>query len=172
MYGQATYQLDERMFLTVGARYSEEEKTDVGGRNFRCMFWANGCAANPYGGARSRDAAWTRLGYTPWKNGGEFLVEGVNCTGGYGCLQEVLINDTSAEFDNLDYRVGLDFDLDDNTLLYAYYATGFKSGSIQDVYRRGNNTLHPEGPGSYADTSYDNEYIDTCLLYTSDAADE
>ena len=41
MYGQATYQLDERMFLTVGARYSEEEKTDVGGRNFRCMFWAN-----------------------------------------------------------------------------------------------------------------------------------
>ena len=45
MYGQATYQLDERMFLTVGARYSEEEKTDVGGRNFRCMFWANGCAA-------------------------------------------------------------------------------------------------------------------------------
>ena len=65
------------------------------------------------------------------------LNEGVNCTGGYGCLQEVLINDTSAEFDNLDYRVGLDFDLDDNTLLYAYYATGFKSGSIQDVYRRG-----------------------------------
>lgn len=161
MYGQATYQLDERMFLTLGARYSEEEKTDVGGRNFRCMFWANGCAADPYGGARARDPNWVRLGYTPWKNGGEFLVEGVNCTGGYGCLQEVLINDTSAEFENLDYRVGLDFDLDDNTLLYAYYATGFKSGSIQDVYRRGDNTLHPEGPGSYADTSYDNEYIDT-----------
>ena len=63
-------------------------------------------------------------------------------------------NDVAASYDNTDWRIGLDYDVSDNAFLYGYVATGFKSGSITDVYVRGDNTTHPEGPGSVVNTSY------------------
>ena len=38
--------------------------------------------------------------------------------------------------------------------MYGYLATGYKAGSITDVYVRGSDSLHPEGPGSVVNTSY------------------
>ena len=63
-------------------------------------------------------------------------------------------NDVAASYDSTDWRLGLDYDVSDNAFVYGYVATGFKSGSITDVYVRGETTLHPEGPGSVVNTSY------------------
>jgi iron complex outermembrane receptor protein len=97
------------------------------------------------------------------------LVAGVNCDaqggpygggpylGATGCIVEVAQNDVSATYDNFDWRVGLDWDISSTSFLYGYVATGYKSGSIADQYVRGDNSVHPEGPGSTVNTSYDSE---------------
>ena len=70
-------------------------------------------------------------------------------------------NDASVSYDSTDWRIGLDYDVSDNAFIYGYVATGFKAGSITDVYVRGDNTLHPGGPGSVVDTSYGPEEATT-----------
>ena len=96
--------------------------------------------------------------------GGQYA--GVNCEagggpygggpyfGGTGCMVQSTSNDVAASYDSTDWRLGLDYDVSDNAFVYGYVATGFKSGSITDVYVRGETTLHPEGPGSVVNTSY------------------
>ena len=189
IFGQATVTLTDKMFLTLGLRYTEDEKSDDGGKNYECSVW-NGCYPNTelYAPADWMDNgnalnAWVaqnpigRFGFipslsalTPNFHVASGLVAGQNCTAAgnpydiwpfffvaersLGCIVETLNNTTSASFDSTDWRIGLDYDLDENSFLYTYLATGFKSGSITDVYIRGENTKHPGGPGSSADTSY------------------
>jgi len=43
-------------------------------------------------------------------------------------------NDNSDSWKHHDWRIGLDYDKNENTLLYAYLATGFKAGGIGDVF--------------------------------------
>ena len=188
LYGQATIKLNEKTFLTLGARYTEDEKSDVGGKNFVCNQWS-GCYNNselwyPAGGEYAgAGEAWAnapivgRFNWLPNLNrlapnfhvaGGQYA--GVNCTptgnpydiwpwfwtlqGGDGCMVQTTSNDVAASYNNTDWRVGIDYDVSDTAFLYAYVATGFKSGSITDVYVRGDRTTHPEGPGSVVNTSY------------------
>ena len=95
------------------------------------------------------------------------LYAGVNCEqigngpygggpyfGGTGCMTPTANNATSKDYNSTDWRIGLDWDLDDNSFMYAYLATGYKSGSIADEAVRAPNTVHPEGPGSKVNTSY------------------
>ena len=63
-------------------------------------------------------------------------------------------NDVAKTYHNFDWRLGLDYDVSDTAFVYGYLATGYKAGSITDVYVRGADTLHPEGPGSVVNTSY------------------
>jgi iron complex outermembrane receptor protein len=168
VFGQATYPLRDDLFLTLGARYTKDKKSDVGGRVYDCSVW-NSCYT-------STEIWGQRFAFTENLNalapdfhlaGGQYA--GVNCEaaggpygggpyfGGTGCIVEVAQNDTSAEFSNTDWRIGLDWDMNDTSFLYGYLASGFKSGSIADQYVRGSNTTHPEGPGSVVDTSYDTE---------------
>ena len=165
LYGQATVKLNEKLFLTLGARYTEDEKSDVGGKNFECSVW-NSCYT-------STEIWGNRFSFLPNLNslapnfhvaGGQYA--GINCEaqggpygggpyfGGTGCMVQVTSNDVAASYDSTDWRIGLDYDISDNAFLYGYVATGFKSGSITDVYVRGANTTHPEGPGSVVNTSY------------------
>jgi iron complex outermembrane receptor protein len=189
IFGQATYSISDKLFLTLGARYTEDEKSDNGGKNYACVVW-NGCYPNtelwaPGGNDDGGNAikAWAaqnpvgRFGFMPALNqlAPNFhiqsgLIDGVNCSAAKnpyeiwpyyfvspqttGCIVETLNNTTSASFDSTDWRIGLDYDLSDTSFLYTYLATGFKAGSITDVYVRGENSTHPEGPGSAVDTSY------------------
>lgn len=168
VFGQVTYPLRDDIFLTLGARYTEDKKSDVGGANYDCSVW-NSCYP-------STEIWGQRFAFTENLNalapdfhlaGGK--IAGVNCEaqggpygggpyfGGTGCYVQTSENDAKASFDSTDWRIGLDWDVSDTTFAYGYVASGFKSGSIADQYVRGANTTHPEGPGSRVDTSYDTE---------------
>jgi iron complex outermembrane receptor protein len=178
IFGQGTFQLSDRAFLTVGGRYTEETKADVGGNNYRCTVF-NSCYPSDQLWWHRMDWLNTTTGInsvTPTFHMDNMLTGEKGSTlgcevfdgpvydgsvanpgpyfGGTGCMEIVTRNDVSSSFDFFDWRVGLDYDITDNGFLYGYVATGHKSGSIQDVYRRGENTLHPEGPGSIFNTSY------------------
>ena len=165
VFGQATYKINDKLFGTIGIRYTEDEKSDVGGKNWSCSVW-NSCYP-------STEIWGNRFSFLPNLNalapnfhvaGGQYA--GVNCEagggpygggpyfGGTGCMVQSTSNDVAASYDSTDWRLGLDYDVSDNAFVYGYVATGFKSGSITDVYVRGETTLHPEGPGSVVNTSY------------------
>ena len=172
IFGQATYKFNEKLFGTIGVRYTEDEKSDVGGKNFQCSVW-NSCYP-------STEIWGNRFSFLPNLNalapnfhvaGGQYA--GINCEagggpygggpyfGGTGCMVQTTSNDASVSYDSTDWRIGLDYDVSDNAFIYGYVATGFKAGSITDVYVRGDNTLHPGGPGSVVDTSYGPEEATT-----------
>ena len=39
VFGQATYKINDKLFGTIGIRYTEDEKSDVGGKNWSCSVW-------------------------------------------------------------------------------------------------------------------------------------
>ncbi len=140
--------LGDDIFLTLGARYTEDKKSDVGGANYDCSVW-NSCYP-------STEIWGQRFAFTENLNalapdfhlaGGK--IAGVNCEaqggpygggpyfGGTGCYVQTSENDAKASFDSTDWRVGLDWDVSDTTFAYGYVASGFKSGSIADQYVRG-----------------------------------
>lgn len=87
IYGQATFELTERMRLTGGLRWTDEEK------DFKR--WVNFAYTSP-------------LVFTP--------------------AQQTL--DTSESFSEVNWKVGVDFDLTESSLLYLTAATGFQSGGF------------------------------------------
>ena len=186
IFGQLTYNLSDDLFLTLGARYTEDSKEDVGGRNWDCTVW-NQCytntefgiqaqvnmRANGLGGSKSCWKIWfcsnlASLTHDFHIAGGQFA--GVNCEaggnpydiwpwywtikGGTGCMTPGADNSVYEEYSNTDWRIGLDYDIDENNFVYTYLATGYKAGSIADQYVRGANTTNPAGPGSKVSTSY------------------
>jgi iron complex outermembrane receptor protein len=165
VFGQATYPLRDNIFLTLGARYTEDKKSDVGGRVYDCSVWNSCYPSTEIWGQRFAFPENLNALTPDFHLAGE-LYAGVNCEaqggpygggpffGGTGCMTQVAENDVSAKFSNTDWRVGIDWDISDRTFAYGYVASGFKSGSIADQYVRGSNTTHPEGPGSSVDTSY------------------
>ena len=74
--------------------------------------------------------------------------------GGTGCMTPGADNSVYEKYSNTDWRIGLDYDIDEDNFVYTYLATGYKAGSIADQYERGANTTNPAGPGSKVSTSY------------------
>jgi iron complex outermembrane receptor protein len=63
-------------------------------------------------------------------------------------------NDVSDTWDKTTWRIGLDYDVNDDTMIYGYVANGYKGGGIGDViFKRSDNTQY--------DTSYDEENVIT-----------
>ncbi len=113
IFAQGTLTLTDEWFLSLGYRYSDETKQDVGGRTFTCTP-LNRCAP----GDRARD----QLNSLP----ADYFADPSVYT-------SVSRNDNRGSWDHHDWRIGLDYDKD-NTLLYTYLATGFKAGGIGDVF--------------------------------------
>jgi iron complex outermembrane receptor protein len=117
-FAQGTYALNDQLNLTLGLRYSDETKQDVGGRTYTCTN-DNGCAPGWWNretlNALPGDAWWDTSVY-PESSG----------------------NDNKGSWTHSDWRVGLDYDLTDETMVYAYVASGFKAGGIGDVFRETN----------------------------------
>ena len=141
VFGQGTYSLTNQWHLTFGYRHSDETKEDVGGRTFSCTN-DNGCAP----GWWFRDAlnalpadAWHDPSIYPTFSG----------------------NDNKGSWDHDDFRIGIDYDLSDETFLYTYYATGFKAGGIGDVFRETNPRT---GEEIVVQTSFDPEEVSTLEL--------
>ena len=103
IYGQVEYDLSDLMALTVGLRYTEDERTAQRFYDLRDR-----------GGSRKQ--APTR---------GAACVDEPNvmpdCNGAVN---------RAASSDNLDYSVTLDYQLAEDTTVYARYATGYKAAGV------------------------------------------
>jgi len=114
-FAQATFAINDKLNMTLGYRHSDETKEDVGGVTYVCHN-DNGCAPGWWAretlNALPADA-WYDTSIYPDSSG----------------------NDNIGSWTHDDWRVGLDYDLSDTTLLYAYVASGFKAGGIGDVFR-------------------------------------
>jgi iron complex outermembrane receptor protein len=67
LFGQATYQLAPRLRATLGARYSDDDKSRIGSTNFQ-----QGAEFNPATDFRQLNAAAVNTHKTTWRAGAEF----------------------------------------------------------------------------------------------------
>jgi len=114
LFAQGTYSFTPQWHVTLGYRHSDETKEDQGGRTWTCTN-DNGCAPGWY-----NRAALNELPADYWEDVSRY--------------PEFSANDNKGSWSHDDWRLGLDFDLSPNTLLYSYLASGFKSGGIGDVF--------------------------------------
>jgi iron complex outermembrane receptor protein len=124
LFAQGTYSFSPKWHLTLGYRYSDETKQDVGGSTYLCNP-RNGCA---FGIVDQQliDAA-LRFDRDSLNGAPTDLFADPSI------YPEVQANDNRGTWSHGDWRVGLDYELE-NTLLYSYLATGFKAGGIGDVF--------------------------------------
>lgn len=109
---QGSYDISDSVTLTGGLRYTDDERTDTGGRSIDCTY-AQGS--------------------------GDFEVQYENQqdiidSGAQGCYYRQ-INDMEGSWSNTNYLVRGEWNVNEDVLLYVSYATGWKSGVLND----GNN---------------------------------
>lgn len=140
LFAQGTYEFNDRHRLTLGARYTEDTKSDRGGRALACRVTS---VLGPYtepgsvgpGAPRSDQiyadpaTASAIASGLPHDNGGNEGIADEPCW-----VRQV--NDFSATWSNTSGLIRYDLDLADDVMLYASISSGFKSGHIQDA---GNN---------------------------------
>ena len=150
-YAQASYAITEKLKLTGGVRYTRDKK------DFQ---FANANEVLPFvGGAPLGTAITLRTGNIPASS---FGVQGAptNCTyvtvplpqPGFRCLPADTTRFVGATFDTATFkkatwRLGLDYQLTDDSLLYASASTGFSSGGFngsQAAAALGRETFAPQ----------------------------
>ena len=133
LFAQGTYSFTDKWHLTIGGRWSDETKEDKDGRSYICNV-ANGCATdvmpviqvNAGQAGYDRDAL-NRLPTDYFEDPSVYTDE--NGTPVFTS------NDNKGSWSHFDWRLGLDYQMNQDTLLYAYLATGFKAGGIGDVFQ-------------------------------------
>ncbi|MDD9798010.1 MAG: TonB-dependent receptor, partial [Alphaproteobacteria bacterium] len=101
LFGQAKFDVTEQTTLTAGVRYTEEEKDFIG---------INAGRAGDQNKLMPRSREGLPAGYRKGKEANDSLYL------------------TAPEFENTSYRVGVDHNLTDDVMVFATFATGFKSG--------------------------------------------
>ncbi|MBK6596429.1 MAG: TonB-dependent receptor [Proteobacteria bacterium] len=119
VFGELYYELTDRVKLTAGLRYSDEKKDDYNELNF---VLAN--AANP--ASEVRRGLFGNINYAA-------------C----GALCPFQSRTDSQSWSDTTPKLGIDFKMQDNVLLYASYTEGFKSGGYND-YQPNNPVFGPE----------------------------
>lgn len=118
IYGQGEYSVSEQLRLIAGLRYNQEEKSaGCGGSNFS-------------GGDRVVNLVPGIFGTSP-----AVLPSNAQDLFTYNCdAADALTSDDASDFDgdydNVTWRLGAEYDLNDDVLLYATASTGYLSGSV------------------------------------------
>lgn len=110
IFGQATWNLSDSLHLTGGARYTKDDRTNVGGRGYG---WAN-YPATPATVAQIP----VNQNVNPWDANSGFGPPG--------------LNDGVYSGSKLTGLARVSYDLDKNNMWYASVSTGYKSGGLQD----------------------------------------
>ncbi|MEB0139263.1 MULTISPECIES: TonB-dependent receptor [unclassified Undibacterium] len=106
-FGQATWNVSDRLHLTGGLRYTSDKRTNVGGNGYT---W-NGDA---------------NVSQTP-------LSGNINPTiAGQGYSPSSPSNDGTYTGSKVTSLARISYDFDQNNMIYASYSTGYKSGGLQD----------------------------------------
>ncbi len=136
IFGQATYKLTDKLNATLGYRFSDETKEDQGGKTYRCSN-GDGCAPGWYGRTILSELD-TDYFEDP------------------SIYQSHFANDNKGSWSHHDFRLGLDYDLSAETMVYTYLASGFKAGGIGDVFEVVNDRT---GETQRYETQFDPEEV-------------
>ena len=107
IYGQGTFAFTDALRLTAGARYIDDTREDEGGRSIDCTFGL--------------------VGELP----DDIAAQPSDLNGGQGCFYRQY-NDMKGEWSKTTYLGRIEYDLNDSVMTYVSYATGWKSGVLQD----------------------------------------
>ena len=133
-FGQATWHVTDRLHLTAGYRRTKDTREDVGGRNIGC-FGGAGCSFTggliPFDGFPQTTTERNEL-FLPLFTSEDLNAFGVGSQNRLANYQVFDINDNKENFDADNWRLGVDYDIGDNTFAYAYAATGSKAGAFGD----------------------------------------
>ena len=142
-FARLNYNVTEDLTLTLGGRYTSEERAFSGVNqtvNRFCLippFTFSQCpgAPNFAFGLTSIPSAFINLSGNgvlpfPLAGGTAAFVEGFDPDRFQVQLYTRIANDSSATFDKFTWRVGADYDLTPDNMLYASFETGFKSGGF------------------------------------------
>jgi len=149
VFAQGTYEFNDRHRLTLGARYTEDTKSDRNGRALNCRVTS---VLGPYTeagsvgpGAPTSSQIYADIATAtaiasglPHDNGSNEGIADEPCW-----IRQV--NDFSATWRNTSGLARYDVDLVDDVMLYASISSGFKSGHIQDA----GNSADPETVVNY-----------------------
>ena len=162
-FAQGTYEVIDNLYLTLGARHTKDIKQDTGGRNYGC--WGGDCHPEAWALVR-----WDLIDWGTFPAGNDAFYETSSQTRAilnalptdyYDYPNELFtidtVNDVKEDWSKTTWRVGLDYDINDNTMVYGYVANGFKAGGIGDV-------IIKQSDGERYDTSYDPEEVTTYEL--------
>jgi iron complex outermembrane recepter protein len=120
VFAQGTFGITDSLRVTAGARYTEEEKEDRGGRNWVCPNFgatiAQGGRLIGPGGVVSAETC------------GSVFAPGTFPGGG--------ANDGMTKDDKATWLARFEYDVSDDLLTYVSVSTGFKSGGLSDGGRR------------------------------------
>ncbi len=123
IFAQGTYELTDGLNLTLGYRHTKDVKQDVGGQNMDCND-SNPNLLDPALNDGRCFPAWDRDAF-------------VQLPGDYfwnpAIFTPVTNNDIRGEWSYNLWRAGLDYDIGDRSMLFAYVANGIKAGGIGDV---------------------------------------
>ncbi|NOU50573.1 TonB-dependent receptor [Pseudoalteromonas sp. JBTF-M23] len=136
LFGQATYNITKDLHLTLGYRFSDETKEDQGGRTYRCSN-AGGCAPG-------------------WFNRTVLNKLPIDYFEDPASYESYFENDNKGSWTHHDFRVGIDYDINADTMIYSYLASGFKAGGIGDVYEVVNDRT---GETTRFETQFDPEEV-------------
>lgn len=125
IYAQGSYELTDKLSMTLGARYTNEEKkayvnnTVHWDEHFPQTGWADGYV-------RPADLA-------------EIMTLGVDTNN-----DDVLDSAKSADWSRFTPRVGFEYQADNKTLYFASYSQGFKSGTFNPRAEHNEDAADPE----------------------------
>lgn len=132
-FAQGTYSLTDELRLTLGYRHTEDEKEDKDGGNYGCFSdQIDGCYLNGE--------------LVPSLNNGLFGDNRAN-------IDRNSNNSVKKDWRKDTYKLGIDYHLNNDVMLFASYATGFKSGIFTDVVtvlRTGETIALDAGPEEVA----------------------
>ena len=107
IYGQGTFAVTEALRLTAGARYIDDTREDEGGRSIDCTYGLVGPLPD------------------------NIAAQASDLNGAQGCFYRQY-NDMKGDWSKTTYMARGEYDINDSMMVYLSYATGWKSGVLQD----------------------------------------
>ena len=147
VFAQFDYAVNDKLNVTAGYRYTKDEKTDIGGRNYVTAGWRQ-----PNGGKYTTDAAFNAF-YDSWPQlgilsdggyqsdaltaemgtlGSDFLSADRVAADGSSQALQYSDNSHSGAWSKGTWKLGFDYLVNDDLFIYGSIATGYKSGGFGD----------------------------------------
>jgi len=127
IFFQTDVELTDRLTVTAGIRYTQDERTDKNGE-----FWGSWGADSPwyYNGAQGLPL--NELG-TGLPHNGTDLTTNMGAFAGKGAYGDTkVVNTYSKDWDETTWRLGAQYDLGNKQMIFTSVATGYRAGGFGD----------------------------------------